>query len=44
MNTAIILKLYSSTISRTPSMLKHRCDKVAIKVLSLSFSDLILAN
>src|SRR6266404_8592693 len=28
MNAAIILKLYSSTMSRTLTMLKHRCNKV----------------
>ena len=37
MNAAIILKLYYSTMSRTLSMLKHICNKVASKVLSLSF-------
>src|SRR5882762_10626472 len=32
MNAAIILKLYTSTMSRTLTMLKCRCNKVAINV------------
>ena len=43
-NTVIILKSYSPTTLRTPSMHKCRYDRVASKVLFLSFSNLNLAN
>ena len=36
-NTVIILKLYSPTTSRTPSMYKCKSNKVVSKVFSLSF-------
>ncbi len=43
-NTVVILKSYSPTTSRTPSMHKCRYNGVASKVLSLSFSNLNLAS
>src|SRR5712664_993357 len=43
-NTVIILKSYSPTTSRTPSMHKCRYNRVASKVLSLSFSNLNLCQ
>src|SRR6266404_4615503 len=43
-NTVIILKLYSPTTARTPSVHKCRYNRVASKVLSLSFSNLNLCQ
>ncbi len=43
-NTVIILKSYSPTTSRTPSMHKCRYNRVASEVLSLSFSNLNLSS